>query len=544
MTSFQRVTDPASAGRRPSKLRVLIVNVFFDDWRQETRSPNKIPQATAPIHLAGIFHRQTCDVRVYNEHQQGPLSDEGLLAWPDLLVLTGLNVAFDRMLHLTAYARSKRPGVCVVAGGHAVRALPRLAAQYFDWACTGDIEELAGIVAGEFGAHHVADTFTPRFDLTKHNRWISYIESSRNCNFKCDFCTMTGERKPYQLTADEALRDQILAMGYKRHFVFLDNNFYGGGKRAFVQRMELLQELYEEKRFGSWSAMVTSDFFFDHSNLEMAKRAGCVALFSGVETFDADTLREVSKRQNTVLPQFDIMYRCLDAGIMFHYGLVYDLSTRLLSEVRGELDILFNNTSITLPSFLSLAIPLVGTPFFSEKLQQGAILPQAKLRDFDGFTLTLKPRDSLEDVVPFVRDLPTLRGYRRRIAKKSARLMARYYRTMTPFQLMLTASNAFLLSAPNFVNAPLRTQKSRPPRTYVTTTEHIDPLYQPQFRVDERFRDHFNPTYVTDASGSLSEALQHDYDADGRRITDALVQSPRRAGSASTDQSGIIASGA
>ncbi len=531
-------------GRRQGNLRVLIVNVFFDDWRQETRSPNKIPQATAPIHLAGVFRRETCDLRVYNEHQQGPLKDEALLAWPDLLVLTGLNVAFDRMLHLTAYARSKRPGVCVVAGGHAVRAMPRLAAQYFDWACTGDIEELAEIVSNEFGADHVADVFTPRFDLMKHNRWISYIESSRNCNFKCDFCTMTAEGRPYQLTADEALRNQILAMGYRHHFVFLDNNFYGGGQREFLKRMELLQELYEDKRFGGWSAMVTSDFFFDDSNLERAKRAGCVALFSGVETFDPATLRDLSKRQNTVLPQFDVMYRCLDAGIMFHYGLVYDLSTRLLSEVRGELDILFSNTSITLPSFLSLAIPLVGTPLFSEKVQENAILPKAKLRDFDGFTLTLKPRDPLEDVVPFVRDLPTLKGYRRRIAAKSARLLARYYRTMTPFQLMLTASNAFLLSAPNFVNAPLRTQKKRPRRTYITTTEHVDPLYTPLFRLDERYRSHFEPTYVTDASGALSEALRQDYAADGQRVVDPAAPASLRNESAGAAQSTVIARGA
>ena len=510
----------AVVGQRQTKLKVLVVNVFFDDWRQETRSPNKIPQATAPIHLAGVFRRETCDVRIYNEHQKGPLTDETVFAWPDLLVLTGLNVAFDRMLHLTAYVRSKQPGVRVVAGGHAIRAMPNLAANYFDWACTGDIEELGEIVADEFGADYVADVYTPRFDLTEHNRWISYIESSRNCNFKCNFCSMTGERNPYQISSDNSLRDQILGMGYKHHFVFLDNNFYGGGKRAFVERMELMRELYEAKRFGGWSAMVTSDFFFDDSNLELAKRAGCVALFSGVESFDNDTLRDASKRQNTVLPQFDVMYRCLEAGIMFHYGLVFDLSTRHLSDVRNELDILFDNPTITLPSFLSLTIPLIGTPFFSESVRKRHILPKAKLRDFDGFTLTLRPRDPLEEVIPFVRDLPTLKGYRRRIVSKTARLLVRHRRKMTPFQLMLTASNAFLLSAPNVINAPLRSQRNRSPRTYITTTEHIDPLYSPQFRVDERFRDYFLPTYVTNADGELSPALRKDYAADGKRIGD------------------------
>ncbi len=504
--------------RRQGKLKVLVANVFFDDWRQQTRSPNKVPQATAPIHLAGIFRRETCDVRIYNEHTSGPLTDQALLSWPDVLVLTGLNVAFDRMLHLAAYARSKSPGVLVIAGGHAIRAMPNLAARYFDWALCGDVEELGEVISGEFGSDYVADNFVPRFDLMQHNRWLGYLESSRNCNFKCGFCTLTGERNPYKVTADDDLRQQILALGYRRHMLFLDNNFYGGGKRAFVQRMELLREMYRDKRFGGWSAMVTNDFFLDDSNLELAREAGCQALFSGVETFDEQVLRDFSKRQNTVLPQFDVMYRCLDAGIMFHYGLVFDLSTRLLADVRRELDILFDNHTITLPSFLSLAIPLVGTPFFSDKVREGLILPGAKLRDFDGFTLTLQPRDPIDEVVPFVRDLPTLRGYRRRIAAKTLRLLMRYGRSMNAFQLALTSANGFLLSAPNVVNAPLRKQAYTVERTCITTTEHFDPLYRPLFRVEERYRHYFEPTMVTDAEGQLSPALRLDYQADGQRV--------------------------
>jgi hypothetical protein len=518
MASIQGTNGPALVHHRQHKLKVLVVNVFFDDWRQETRSPNKIPQSTAPIHLAGIFRRETCDVRVYNEHQSGPLTNESMFAWPDLLVLTGLNVAFDRMLHLTAYARSKQPKVRVVAGGHAVRAMPILSQQFFDWACTGDVEDLAEIIADEYGADYVADSFVPRFDLMEHNSWIGYVEASRNCNFKCDFCTMAAERNPYKTSTDESVSAQILGMGYKRHLVFLDNNFYGGGRRAFVHRMEQLRVLYKEKRFGGWSAMVTNDFFLDKSNLALAKNAGCVALFSGVETFDESVLRDVGKRQNTVLPQFDVMYRCLEAGIMFHYGLVFDLSTRHLSDVRQEIDILFDNTTITLPSFMSLAIPLIGTPLFSENVRDGKILPRAKLRDFDGFTLTLQPKDPVDEVIPFVRDLPTLKGYRRRVVTKTARLLARYRRTMTPFQLMLTASNAFLLSAPNVINAPLRNQRNRNPRTYITTTEAVDPLYTPQFRIEERYRHYFQPTYVTDAEGQLSQTLRNDYNSDGSRV--------------------------
>ena len=95
--------------------RVLIVNCYFDDSRQPIHRTNKIPQAVGPIYLAGAFARDSCDVRCYTEVASGPLEDEGLLGWPDMLVLTGVTNGFDRMLHLTAYARSKNPKVIVVA---------------------------------------------------------------------------------------------------------------------------------------------------------------------------------------------------------------------------------------------------------------------------------------------------------------------------------------------------------------------------------------------------------------------------------------------
>jgi hypothetical protein len=104
------------------KKRILIVNAFLDDLRINEPNPNKVPQAMGPVYLASAFSRECCVVRIYDEHYSGPLEDEALLGWPDMLLLTGLTVAFDRMLHLTAYARTKNPDVIVVAGGPAKRA--------------------------------------------------------------------------------------------------------------------------------------------------------------------------------------------------------------------------------------------------------------------------------------------------------------------------------------------------------------------------------------------------------------------------------------
>jgi hypothetical protein len=54
------------------------------------------------------------------------------------------------------------------------------------------------------------------------------------------------------------------------------------------------------------------------------------------------------------------------------------------------------------------------------------------------------------------------------------------------------------------------------PRTYVTTTEPVGPLYKPSFPVPEQYRHHFEPTMVTDSEGRLHEALADDLGAAGR----------------------------
>jgi len=91
----------------------------------------------APVYLAGAFSAELCDIRIYNEQYSGPLENEQLFSWPDMLVLTGITVAFDRMLHLTAYARSKNAHVIVVAGGPPIRAIPRYSQRFFDYCCVG-----------------------------------------------------------------------------------------------------------------------------------------------------------------------------------------------------------------------------------------------------------------------------------------------------------------------------------------------------------------------------------------------------------------------
>jgi hypothetical protein len=491
--------------------RVLIVNCFFDDSRLPARRTTKFPQAMGPVFLAGAFDIERCEVRLYNEVDSGPLTDEAAFEWADMLVLTGLTNTFDRMPHLTAYARTRNPGVIVVAGGPAIRALPLLAQRFFDYSCIGDIEELSEVVDAAWGKEFAAGEMLPRYDLAYWMRRMGYAETTRYCNFHCSFCSLTGEGRNYQTYPLEYMRSQILALGKRKHVLFIDNNFYGSDRAHFLSRMDLIAQMREDGYLKNWGALVTSDFFHKDDNLKLAHELGCELLFCGIESFDTEWLLSAHKTQNTNLPQVKLIAKSLEAGIVVVYGLMLDLAQRTIADLRREIEFITGTPEITLPSFVTLPVPLLGTPLFYELAAKGTFLPRVKLRDMDGSTLVLKPAEPLHEAVAFLREMLSLRGYRTRVLKHSWHFFERYRKRLTNVQLLFCVTNAALLCAYSLATSP--TQIAAPSakgrrRTHVSTTEILDGVYSPAFRVDSRYQHYFQPTMVTDDAGHLTKEMQ------------------------------------
>jgi hypothetical protein len=499
-----------AARRKP---RALVVICHFDETRNPDGRPDYAPQGVGHAFLAGAFHPERTDVRIYSEFHSGPLRDEAMMAWPDLLVLTGVSSSWDRMRQLTAYVRTKSPGVAVAAGGPVVRCLPSLSAQVFDYACLGDIEELRDIIDVVFGPGHTSEQMLPRFDLLTWSSRINYVESSRYCNFKCTFCALTAERRKYQAYDLDYVEAQIRSYKNRKYLLFIDNNFYGNDRTAFRAKVDLLQRLWREGLFRGWIALVTNDFFIDLDNLERVRASGCLGLFSGLETFRAERLNQYQKKQNLVIPQEEIIQNCLNAGIVYQYGMIVDPSTQTIAEMNEEIEFVTGFPQIPLPAFISLTIPLPGTPYFHECLEQRRFLPRAKLRDMDGYTMLTRPLDPLDQVAPLVRSIAKLDGYGWRVFRHSVDFYRTYRKQLSTPQMLNAVSNGLRLCIPRIIHNRRSWSKSRgsdEQLTYVTTTQPLGPLYRPQFPLAERFRDHFEPTLITDDNGELHGKVADD----------------------------------
>jgi hopanoid C-2 methylase len=504
-----------TAHRRTANPRILVVLAHFDETRNPHGRPNFVPQGVGHAFLAGAFSRTGTQVKIYSEFHSGPLQDEKLLSWPDMLVLTGVTSSFDRMRQITAYTRTLVPHAVVVAGGPVVRNLPTLSKSIFDYACTGDIEELRDVAGDVFGEEAIAPRMEPRFDLLNWRSPVNYVESSRYCNFRCSFCALTGEGRQYQKYDLKYIENQIISHKDKKYLMFIDNNFYGNNFSAFHSKLDLLSDLWRQGHFKGWMALVTADFFKQADNLQKARDAGCIGLFSGVESFDDVQLKRYQKKQNLATPQLESIEECLRAGIGFVYGMIFDPSTERLLAMQRQLEFILQCHKIPLPGFLSLTIPLIGTPFFYECLADNRFLPNAKLRDMDGFTLMTRPLDPIDQIVPFARQLGDMGGSASKILKHCYKFYRTYRRDLSSFQMTNLIANGARLCCSAVMNNRrhcIGQFKAENDLTYITTSQPLGPLYRPFFPVSEKFRDYFMPTMITDESGNLHEMVADDLD--------------------------------
>ena len=492
------------------KHRVLIINAYFDPWRIATPTRWFIPRGAATFHLAGYFNPDLVEVRVWDEVFNGALLDDRLFAWPDLVVFTGLTAMFDRAHQLSAYFRHANPSVVTVIGGPIARALPALCAKTFDHACYGDVEEIVDVIEDVLGPAYVSAIGAPRFDLAQSSLKTGFLETTKNCNFACSFCSLTGEGRPYVAHSERSIAQQFEAMKRVLAVMVLDNNFYGNDRRSFERRVELIGERWRRGQFRGWGALVTGDLFKNPENLALLARNGCKALFSGVESLDPAVLRTYNKKQSMTSDPRVLTKACAEHGMLFDYGFMADFSQQSVAEVDTQLRSILEDPSIPLPGLLTLTIPILGTPYFDEAARAGRLMPGLLLSDLDGQKIVEWPRDPLETVVPFVADLLRFRGRKLALARHAVRHAWHWRHHYSWDQTAIALIRPLHRFGGKIDLGSLRQMRQtfgEPPLTYCAMNDRLRAAYTPRIRLPTRFEKCFEPLRITDERGWLTEDL-------------------------------------
>jgi len=481
-------------------------------------------QPSAGIQIASLIDREAFDVRLYHEMWHGPL-DTTNLPDADIVFLNGLQKDFDRQRQLSYFYR--RRGAITVAGGSICTLFPEFATRFFDVVCSGGVDSVPQIVDDYRNGRLRAIYSSPQTRLTEYaidyrlldangiGGFIHLIESSRGCNFRCDFCVIPAEKARHThfgTTRVMRMIDDAIAasrrFSIKRLFpmlFFIDNNF--GNNIAELRA--LCAALKRHPRVKGWGALVTQDVLRNRDLLVEMAQSKCRGLFTGLESLDPEFLKSHDKRQNVTYANtlLDDVAFAQRQGITIMYGYLFDPRMSTVADMTRQIRDVLENDRLPFPSFFSFVAPLVGTKLFWESAGRGELRPNVRLRDLEGFAVAYSDCLSSDDeITAFARmlfeRLHVVAGRRALLRKTIAMILATSWRKPA-FWFTTHVNNDRVLTLQRIFRPP-------GPRTYIAGTDILDPQYgcHPYDVSPEDKRRYFDPIVVTDEHGRLAEWLE------------------------------------
>jgi radical SAM superfamily enzyme YgiQ (UPF0313 family) len=257
-------------------------------------------------------------------------------ARPDIVGVGGMSAQSERQQEILAAFR--RRGIYTVAGGSFATLCPERYSAVADSVVAGEAERIWPQFCRDFeagaplplyverGDVDMTSSPCPRFELLQWDRYLTgSVQFSRGCPFQCEFCdiiVMFG-RRPRVKTLEQVERelDSLRRLGV-RNVVFVDDNLIGHlpESKRLLRRLGEYQE--EHRRWFAFGTEATINLAQHPDVLEMFREAKFAWIFIGIESPDADALRETRKLQNTRVDLLDAVRTIYSYGIDVFGGFI------------------------------------------------------------------------------------------------------------------------------------------------------------------------------------------------------------------------------
>jgi anaerobic magnesium-protoporphyrin IX monomethyl ester cyclase len=259
------------------------------------------------------------------------------------------------MEHLDDRRFEEIPGLVFKREGDIVRTTPRIRTKdmsHLPLPYRGDVPNADYI---HYWRKHWKDATTP-------------LMSTRGCPFRCDFChkSVFGDlfsARPVESVVAEMR--EIAGLGYD-HIWMSDDLFTLNYKRTF----ELAQAIENAHLPLTWECL-SRVTHVDQALFEQMRRAGCKRIFFGIESGDANVLKEM-KKGITPEQARAAVEACVAAGIkaagFFMVGYLGETTDSLIRSINFSSSLPLDYVSYT------IAYPLPGTGFYErvrERRQRG-----------------------------------------------------------------------------------------------------------------------------------------------------------------------------
>jgi pyruvate-formate lyase-activating enzyme len=202
----------------------------------------------------------------------------------------------------------------------------------------------------------------PREVVTRVAGHYSSFDAGRGCPFQCSFCTIInvqGRKSRYRTADDvEAIVRANAARNITRFFV-TDDNF--ARNRNWEPILDRLIELREQHGFNI-RLMLQVDTLCHRipGFIEKAARAGCTAVFIGLENINPESLMGTKKRQNKIWEYRDMLLAWRRNKVVTYAGYILGFPTDTPESIARDIEIIKKELPIDILEFFYLT-PLPGS---------------------------------------------------------------------------------------------------------------------------------------------------------------------------------------
>jgi radical SAM superfamily enzyme YgiQ (UPF0313 family) len=522
-------TDHVPLGRRnrcapTARRKILIICAHLHEDRAAKRDRDVL-QPMAGVHIASLLDRANYSIKLYHEMWDGPYPTTTIKAGEYVIAfLTGLQMDFDRMRQLSYFFQ--RAGTIVVAGGSMCTLFPEFARQFFHVVCAGGVECVVDLMRDyEVGAlkpiylsqqRHIG-SYEIDYRLMREsgiNAPVHFVEGSRGCNFKCDFCSIPAENATHAVYDVQDIArniDNSIAssprMSIRRLYPmvsFIDNNF----SNNINHLKDVCRLLKADKRIKIWAALITQDVLRNRELIKLLADSKCLDIFTGIESIDPNFNMSHNKRQNvkgSATLCDDIEY-AQSLGMLVGYGYLFDPRLTSIERMKAELRFILRSDLLHHPYFIAFVAPLAGTKLFWQAADRCELLPNLRLRDLDGrciaYRNTVDDLASLSDFAYTIFATPHIYCDRKKDFVRFFRHAWKHGRKK-PFLSLLYINNRRRL---RFLG---RKHSKMVKRNYIGGRDILDPQYS-DYPADITLQDkqrYFKPVMVTNAHGQVAEWL-------------------------------------
>ncbi len=202
----------------------------------------------------------------------------------------------------------------------------------------------------------------PRQIVTRVAGHYASFDAGRGCPFQCSFCTIInvqGRKSRFRTPDDvEAIVRANAAQGVTRFFV-TDDNF--ARNRNWEPILDRLIALREEQGFQIRLLLQVDTLCHRIPNfIEKAARAGCNAVFIGLENINPESLQGAKKRQNKIWEYRDMLQAWRRVHVMTWAGYILGFPTDTPATIARDIEIIKRELPIDILEFFFLT-PLPGS---------------------------------------------------------------------------------------------------------------------------------------------------------------------------------------